>query len=162
MGAGKTTVGKQLAKTLHKPFYDSDKAIEKQTGVDIATIFAYEGEAGFREREQTIIKKLTQVNGCIVATGGGTVISAVNRAAIKKNGLVVYLECSLDILLKRSNQRTQRPLLNTQNPKQTIKELFFARRDFYLSCADFKIETSNMDITAIVKNILRAYAKYKK
>ncbi len=112
MGAGKTTIGRQLAKALHLPFYDSDKAIEEQTGVDISTIFEYEGEEGFRIREKKMIQELTQINGIVLATGGGAILNRENRDALSENGFVVYLQCSIDKILQRTKRDTQRPLLS--------------------------------------------------
>lgn len=157
MGAGKTTIGRQLAKILQLPFYDSDKAIEEQTGVDILSIFEYEGEQKFRLRELNIIKKLTQIKGCVLATGGGVILNADNRQALTSNGFVVYLQCSIDKLLQRTKKDVRRPLLHTANPKQQIETLLAEREDFYLSCADFKIKTSAMQSKAVVQTILNNY-----
>ena len=93
MGAGKTTIGRQLAKALHLPFYDSDKAIEEQTGVDIPTIFEYEGEEGFRAREQNMIEELTQINGIVLATGGGAILREANRKALTE--MVLWCICNV-------------------------------------------------------------------
>jgi shikimate kinase len=158
MGAGKTTIGRQLAKALQLPFYDSDKAIEEQTGVDISTIFEYEGEKGFRDREQNMIEELTAIDGIVLATGGGAILSEENRNALKENGFVVYLQCSVDKILQRTKRDNQRPLLNTDNPRERIETLFAEREGYYLSCADFKIETSSMQSKTVVQNILDAYA----
>ncbi|MFW5442887.1 MAG: shikimate kinase AroK [Methylococcaceae bacterium] len=157
MGAGKTTIGRQLAKAIHAPFYDSDKAIEEQTGVDIPTIFEYEGEEGFRTREQAMIKELTQINGIVMATGGGAILSEANRQALKENGFVVYLQCSIDKILQRTKRDNQRPLLNTENPRESIEALFAERESIYLSCADFKIETSTLQSKTVVQTILNEY-----
>ena len=157
MGAGKTTIGRQLAKALQLPFYDSDKAIEEQTGVDIPTIFEYEGEEGFRAREQNMIAELTQINGIVLATGGGAILRPANRKALTENGFVVYLQCSVDKILQRTKRDTQRPLLNTENPRARIEKLFSEREPDYLSCADFKIETSSMQSKAVVQSILNEY-----
>lgn len=157
MGAGKTTIGRQLAKALQLPFYDSDKAIEEQTGVDIPTIFEYEGEKGFRVREQNMIEELTQINGIVLATGGGAILREANRQLLKDNGFVVYLQCSVDKILQRTKRDKQRPLLNTEDPKKRIETLFSEREGFYLSCADFKIETSSMQSKAVVQTILDEY-----
>jgi len=160
MGAGKTTIGRQLAKALQLPFYDSDKAIEEQTGVDIPTIFEYEGEEGFRVREQNMIEELTQIDGIVLATGGGAILREENRQVLKKNGYVVYLQCSVDKILQRTKRDTQRPLLDTTNPRDRIEKLFSEREALYLSCADFKIETSSMQSKAVVQNILDEYNDY--
>ena len=157
MGAGKTTIGRQLAKALQLPFYDSDKAIEEQTGVDIPTIFEYEGEEGFRAREQNMIAELTQIDGIVLATGGGAILREANRKALTENGFVVYLQCSVDKILQRTKRDTQRPLLNTVNPRERIEKLFSEREPVYLSCADFKIETSSMQSKTVVQNILNEY-----
>jgi len=157
MGAGKTTIGRQLAKALQVPFYDSDKAIEEQTGVDIPTIFEYEGENGFRSREQNMLEELTQIDGIVLATGGGAILRAENRKVLSENGFVVYLQCSIDKILQRTKRDNQRPLLNTDEPRERIETLFAEREEFYLSCADFKIETSAMQSKAVVQNILDAY-----
>jgi shikimate kinase len=157
MGAGKTTIGRQLANALQVPFYDSDKAIEEQTGVDIPTIFEYEGEDGFRLREQKMIQELVEIKGIVLATGGGAILKEENRDALKKNGFVVYLQCSVDKILQRTRRDSQRPLLNTDDPRKRIEKIFAEREDFYLSCADFKIETSSMQSRTVVHQILQEY-----
>ena len=157
MGAGKTTIGRQLAGSLQFPFYDSDKAIEENTGVDIPTIFEYEGEKGFRKREQSMIAQLTEIEGIVLATGGGTVLREKNIQLLKANGFVVYLECSVDNILQRTRRDTQRPLLQTDNPKERIEGLFKQREPLYLECADFKIDTGEMPTKTVVKEILDAY-----
>lgn len=159
MGAGKTTVGKQLAKALKLPFYDSDKAIEANTGVDIPTIFEFEGEEGFRDREQKMIQRLTELQGIVLATGGGAVVREDNRKALKKTGFVVYLQCSIDRILERTRRDTQRPLLKTENPKVKLQQLFEQRESLYLECADFKIDTGILKSKTVVSLILEAYNK---
>ncbi len=157
MGAGKTTIGRQLAAALQIPFYDSDKAIEENTGVDIATIFEYEGEKGFRNREQTMIARLTEIDGIVLATGGGAILREKNRDLLIANGFVVYLECSVDHILSRTRRDTKRPLLQTDNPRERIETLFSQRNAKYLECADFKIDTGINQTKAVVKSILEAY-----
>lgn len=157
MGAGKTTIGRQLATSLRLPFYDSDKAIEEQTGVDIPTIFEYEGEEGFRTREQNMIQELTQMDGIVLATGGGAILSEKNRNVLTENGFVVYLQCSVDKILQRTKRDSQRPLLNTSDPRERIETLFAERDEYYLTCADYTIETSVMQSKAVVQSILNEY-----
>ena len=157
MGAGKTTIGKQLAKALAVPFYDSDKAIEESTGVDIPTIFEFEGEEGFRERERKMIQKLTQIHGIVLATGGGVILREENRQLLKENGFIVYLQCSVDRILERTRRDTQRPLLKTDNPKERLQTLFEQRQSLYLSCADFKIDTGVFKTKTVVNRILDEY-----
>lgn len=158
MGVGKTTIGKQLAKALQRPFYDSDKVIEELTGVDIPTIFSYEGEPGFRAREQEVIQELCEQSGIVMATGGGSIIQAENRAALKNSGFVVYLHCSIDKILYRTRHDTQRPLLQTENPRQRLQMLLEQREPLYQDCADFKIDSGSLSGKTVVKTILQHYA----
>ena len=128
MGAGKTTIGRALARSLSMPFYDSDKAIEDHTGVTIPTIFEYEGEEGFRVREQSAIEQLTRLDGIVLATGGGAIIKEQNRVALRQHGFVVYLQCSVDKILQRTRRDTKRPLLITENPRERLEALYKQRR----------------------------------
>ncbi len=157
MGVGKTTIGKQLAKALQRPFYDSDKVIEDSMGVDIPTIFSYEGEDGFRDREQAVIHQLTRSSGIVMATGGGSIIRSENREALKSSGFVVYLQCSIDKILYRTRHDTQRPLLRTDNPRLRLQTLLTQREPFYLECADFKIDSGALPGKTVVKTILQQY-----
>ncbi len=161
MGVGKTTIGKQLARAVSYPFYDSDKIIEQITGVDIPTIFAYEGESGFRDREQEVIEQLTAQQGIVMATGGGAVIREQNRKLLAEHGFVVYLQCSISKILQRTKHDTQRPLLKTDNPRQKLEQLLAEREPLYRSCADFTIDTGIMTSKAVVKAILSQYQKTK-
>lgn len=155
MGAGKTTVGRQLARTLAIDFYDSDREIESRTGVDIPLIFEYEGEAGFRKREQSMIEELTQSKEIVLATGGGTVLSTKNRENLKNRGFVVYLKCSIDCLLQRTHNDRHRPLLDTDNPREILNELMLIREPLYLDCADYIIDTGKWPTRHVVKDILK-------
>lgn len=157
MGAGKTTIGRQLAKVLKRPFYDSDKVIEQKTGVDISTIFEFEDEQGFRKREQKVIQELTQINEIVLATGGGAIVTEENREYLKHKGFVVYLQCSVKRLLERTRKDTQRPLLQTENPRQRIEQLLDQRQTYYFACADLTIHTENLASKAVVKRILEKY-----
>jgi shikimate kinase len=154
MGAGKTTIGRLLAKSLGLPFYDSDKAIEESTGVDIPTIFEFEGEEGFRDREQKMIHQLTKMDGIVLATGGGAILREENRRLLKENGFVVYLKCSVDRIMERTRRDTQRPLLKTDNPRAKIETLFTQREPIYLACADFQVDTGSMPSKIVVNHIL--------
>lgn len=157
MGAGKTTIGRLLAKALGVPFYDSDKAIEDATGVDIATIFEFEGEDGFRLRENKMIKELSELEGIVLATGGGVILNEQNRQYLQENGFVVYLQCSVDRLIERTSRSSQRPLLNTDKPREKIESLLNEREALYLSCADFIIDSGKIQSKAAVKEILKEY-----
>ncbi|MDD5319116.1 MAG: shikimate kinase AroK [Methylococcales bacterium] len=162
MGAGKTTIGRQLAKSLSVPFYDSDKAIEESTGVDIPTIFEFEGEEGFRDREQKMIQQLTQLEGIVLATGGGTILREENRRLLKETGFVVYLQCSVERIQERTRRDTQRPLLKTDNPRERIESLFKQRQPLYLSCADLIVDTGVMQSKAVVNQILEKYRLFNR
>ena len=157
MGAGKTTIVRQLAKSLALPFYESDKAIEESTGVDIPTIFEFEGEEGFRDREQKMLQQLTQLDGIVMATGGGAILREENRRLLKDNGFIVYLQCSVERILERTRRDTQRPLLKTENPKERIETLFAEREHLYVTCADFIIDTGILQSKAVVSHILEEY-----
>lgn len=161
MGVGKTTIGKQLAKALAMPFYDSDKAIKDSTGVDIPTIFEFEGEEGFRIREAKMIEKLTRLQGIVMATGGGAILREENRNHLKENGFIVYLHCSIDRVLERTRRDTQRPLLKTENPRKRLQQLLEERQPLYLSCADIKIDTGVLRTKTVIKQILEAYSARK-
>jgi shikimate kinase len=157
MGAGKTTIGRQLARALQLPFYDSDKAIEESTGVDIPTIFEFEGEEGFRNREQKMIQQLTALSGIVLATGGGAVLRTENRQCLQENGFVVYLYCSVDKILERTKRDTQRPLLKSDDPRARVEQLYAERESLYKSCANFEVNTGDLQSKSVVKAILRAY-----
>ncbi|MDP7536952.1 MAG: shikimate kinase AroK [Methylococcales bacterium] len=157
MGVGKTTIGRQLAKRLGAPFYDSDKVIEEHTGVDIATIFEFEGESGFRRREKKIIEELVGLERVILATGGGVVLDEQNRALLVKNGFVVYLSCAVNKLLERTHKDTKRPLLQTENPRQKIEVLLQERDPLYATCSDLKVNTGNMSGKMVVNLILAEF-----
>jgi shikimate kinase len=157
MGAGKTTIGRLLAKSLAVPFYDSDKAIEENTGVDIPTIFEFEGEEGFRDREQKMIRQLTKIDGIVMATGGGAILREENRRLLNENGFVVYLKCSVDRILERTRRDTQRPLLQTDNPRGKIETLFEQREPLYLSCADYQIDTGTLPSKIVANHILNEF-----
>ncbi|WP_198245681.1 shikimate kinase AroK [methane-oxidizing endosymbiont of Gigantopelta aegis] len=161
MGAGKTTMGKKLAQALQWPFYDSDRVIEETTGVSIPMIFEYEGEEGFRDREQEIISYLTGLDQIVMATGGGAILRPENRQKLQQNGFVVYLECSIERILQRTRRDTQRPLLQTENPRQRLEQLLQEREPLYRECADFSVDTGIMQSKAALKAILTEFKKYR-
>lgn len=153
MGAGKTTIGKQLAKSLGWAFIDSDHEIEKRTGVRIPVIFDIEGEAGFRRREKEMIDELTQVSDLVLATGGGAVLDEENRARLKQRGTVVYLRATAEHLYNRTRRDRNRPLLQTENPKQKITELLAHRDPLYQEVADIIVDTGADNIKSVVKRL---------
>lgn len=156
MGAGKTSVGKLLAKTLSYQFYDSDQVIEEQTGANIPWIFDIEGEAGFRARESKIIDQLTSMEGIILATGGGVVLNKINRVNLSSRGFVVYLSVSVDEQVQRTLRSRNRPLILNQDSREIFTRLKKEREDLYLEIADYIVDTNHGSIKAIVDSILRA------
>lgn len=154
MGAGKTTIGRRLAKLLGRSFLDSDHEIEACTGVEIAYIFEKEGEQGFREREREVIDQLTQRAGIVLATGGGAVVNADNRQNLKARGYVVYLKTTVNQQLERTKNSTHRPLLQTENPRQKLTELLEIRDPFYQEVADLVIDTSGKNSNALCREIV--------
>lgn len=154
MGAGKSTIGRLLAKELHLPFKDSDKEIEVRTGADIPWIFDVEGEQGFREREQAVIADLCREDGLVLATGGGAVLRQENREALHAGGWVVYLHASVEQQLERTARDRNRPLLRTANPGQVLRELLAIRDPLYREIADVIIETDQRPPRMVVQEIL--------
>jgi shikimate kinase len=153
MGAGKSTIGRQLARRLNLTFYDSDKVIEDRTGVPIATIFEIEGEAGFREREEQVIAELTALPNILLATGGGSVLRDINREHIKAGGTVIYLRAAADQLFQRIKHDSSRPLMQTPNPIQTLRDLLKAREPLYMEVADLIIPTGKQKVNVILREI---------
>jgi len=140
MGAGKTTVGRLLAKELGLRFFDSDHEIESAANASISWIFDVEGESGFRRREARKIAALTEMRGILLATGGGAVLDAENRRLLRERGVVVYLYVPLEAQLSRTLKDKNRPLLRTPNREQRIRELFAARHPIYSELADITVE----------------------
>jgi len=159
MGAGKTTIGRMLAKNLGVPFCDSDKEIEQRTGVSIPMIFEYEGEAGFRKREAEVLGVLTQSSPIVLATGGGAVLLPENRTLLRQRGFVVYLQCSVDKQLERTHKDSNRPLLKTENPRARLEELFRFRAPLYRELAHFTVDTGIYSSRNAVRQILRAFQR---
>ena len=155
MGAGKTTIGRQLSKELKKPFYDSDRVIEEQTGADIPLIFDLEGEEGFRKREQAVIDELTSMDNIVLATGGGAVLRKENRQHLIERGTTFYLFSSLENLLERTRKDKNRPLLHGEEPPEVILKRLMEERDpLYRQTADFVIDTGNTSIRGVIKAIM--------
>lgn len=156
MGAGKTTIGKQLAKQLGKTFYDADHEIEKRTGVKIPVIFDLEGEQGFRKRESAVIQELTQLDNIVLATGGGAVIAQENRDCLKKNGQVIYLRANANDLWHRMRHDKQRPLLQNVDIRAKLEQLYSERHPLYMDIATIIVDTGNQPAAAVIKQIEQA------
>ena len=154
MGAGKSTIGRLLAKALNLPFYDSDREIEVRTGASIPLIFELEGEAGFRDREQQVLADLCQEQGMVLATGGGAILRAENREQFSQQGFVIYLSTSVAHQIARTSRDRNRPLLQTDNPAQVLTELLKIRHPLYQAVADLVIETDERPPKYVVQEII--------
>jgi len=154
MGAGKSTIGRSLARKLHMHFYDSDQEIERHTGAAVALIFEIEGEQGFRKREAEMIAELTHQSNIVLATGGGAVLDAKTREILGKRGFVVYLRTGLEHLLRRTAKDTKRPLLKNADPGEKLRELMFARGPLYEALADLIVDTGQRSVPAIINEIV--------
>lgn len=159
MGAGKSTIGRLLAKELRLPFKDSDKEIEQRTGANIPWIFDKEGEPGFRDREQAVIEELCLADGLVLATGGGAVMRSENRKALHDGGRVVYLHASVEQQVSRTARDRNRPLLRTANPAQVLSDLLSLRDPLYREIADVIIETDERPPRMVVLEILARLAE---
>jgi shikimate kinase len=162
MGSGKSTIGRQLARILRKRFYDSDREIEKRTGVTISWIFEREGEEGFRDREQRIIEELSAKQNIVLATGGGSILREENRELLKQNGKVIYLSSTVDQLYKRTANDKKRPLLQTGDRRQQVENLFKMRDPLYREVADIVIQTGSRSVQNTVNTVIRKLKQAQK
>jgi len=153
MAAGKSTIGRALAKSLGWRFYDSDQEVIHQTGVEISLIFDIEGEAGFRKRETEMIEKLMSIQPIVLATGGGAVLAEPNRKLLTQNSVVVYLQCSVERQLERTRHDTRRPLLQTENPRLKLEQLMQERGPIYESLSDVQVSTEHHSTKSVLKEI---------
>lgn len=155
MGAGKSTIGRQLARSLGLVFHDSDREIETRTGADIPLIFDLEGEAGFRARERAVIEELTRFEGVVLATGGGAILDAHNREDLKGGGCVIYLETSVAQQLKRTARDRHRPLLDTDDRRGRLEALMAVRDPLYREVSDLVVQTDGRGVRAVAAEILQ-------
>ncbi len=154
MGAGKSAVGRQLARSLHLEFRDSDDVVESRTGVDISFIFEKEGEEGFRKRESAAIDDMTGLDGVVLATGGGAVLDPQNRNRLAGRGFVIYLYTSVDQQLARTNKGRHRPLLENGDRRETLAALLEHRDPLYREIADLVVDTDGRKVHSVVKEII--------
>ena len=153
MGAGKTTIGRLLSDRMELNFVDADKYIEEVTGANIPWIFDVEGEAGFRERETRAIDELSQGEGVLLATGGGAVTREINRQLLSERGVVVYLYATVDQQVDRTARDRNRPLLQNDNPRQVLEDLFVVRDPLYREVADIIVTTDNRPPNIVARDI---------
>jgi shikimate kinase len=154
MGAGKTTVGKLLARRLKRRFIDADHEIERRCGVRIPVIFDIEGEAGFRSREAQVIAELSALDGIVLATGGGAVLAPENRRLLASRGTVVYLRAMPADLYQRLRHDKNRPLLATADPLARLQELYKQRDPLYLEVADLVVETGRQNVQMLARELV--------
>lgn len=155
MGAGKSTIGRELADKLHLEFFDSDQEIERRTGADIAWVFDLEGEDGFRKREESVIEDLSEKQGIVLATGGGSVISKQVRNRLSARGIVVYLETTIDKQVARTQRDRRRPLLQTdEEPRAVLENLAVERNPLYEEIADVIVQTDDQSAKVVASKIV--------
>lgn len=159
MGAGKTTIGRVLAREHRLDFVDSDHEIVARCGVSIPTIFEIEGEAGFRRRESAVIDELTQRHGIVLATGGGAVLDPENRRRLKTRGTVVYLHAQPQELWLRTRHDRNRPLLQTADPLRKLQELYAVRHPLYVETAHIVLDTGRQSVASLVARLERLLAE---
>jgi shikimate kinase len=154
MGAGKTTVGRLLARRLKRSFFDSDVEIERRCGVRIPVIFDIEGEAGFRAREAQVIAELCALDSAVIATGGGAVLAEENRRRIAARGIVIYLHARPAHLWQRLRHDRNRPLLAVPEPQKKLEDLYAQRDPLYREVADLVVDTGKQSVQTLAKDLL--------
>lgn len=159
MGAGKTTVGRQLAKRLGREFFDSDHEIVARTGVAIPTIFEIEGEDGFRRREAQTIAELSRMSNIVMATGGGAVLNAETRKCLHDSGWVIYLNVPPRLLYERTRHDKNRPLLRVEDPLSRLEELHATRDPLYKEVAHLTVDGAHLVASGIVQYLLREFSR---
>ena len=154
MGAGKTTVGRLLARRLKLRFIDADQELERRCGVKVPLIFDIEGEAGFRAREAQLLAELTALDGVVLGTGGGAVLAEENRRRLAARGTVVYLRATPEDLYERVKHDRNRPLLATPDPLARLRELHAQRDPLYRSIADLVVDTGRQTVLALARELI--------
>ena len=161
MGAGKSTIGRLLSQELKFEFYDSDKVIEERCGADIPWIFDMEGEVGFRRREHEVIEELSALNGIVLATGGGVVVTPENRRLLHDRGCVVYLWTPVEVQLARTRNDRNRPLLQTADPQAKLEALFAERDPLYREVAHHVVSTASGNLKKVADDVLACLGSHR-
>lgn len=154
MGAGKSTIGRMLARELGYRFIDSDRLIEERCGANIPWIFDVEGEDGFRARESNILEELSREQGAVIATGGGAVMREENHAHLSRGALIIYLKTSVDQQFDRTRRDRNRPLLQHENPRAILEDLFARRDPLYSELADIVMMTDRKSPRLVVRQLI--------
>ena len=162
MGAGKSTMGRILARHTGKQFIDSDVELQNRTGVSIPHIFDVEGESGFRQRESDVIESLLCEDNIVLATGGGAILSEHNRHLMQRNGIVVYLQANVNELWQRTRHDKNRPLLQTENPHGRLTELCCLRDPLYLEVADLVMQTGRQNVHGLMLQLVDKLEEFKR
>jgi len=161
MGAGKTTLGKALARRTGQEFVDTDRLLVERTGVPVTTIFEFEGEEGFRKRESALLREVATRSGCVVATGGGAVLCAENRHAMRAAGTVIYLRARLESLWERLRHDATRPLLATPDPRGTLAAILEQRDPLYREAAHLVVDTGAQSASTLVSRVMTALRRHE-
>ena len=156
MGAGKSSVGRTLARLTGRPRFDTDEMVAGRFGLTIAEIFERHGEDAFREGETGALSDLTEKSSAIIVTGGGIVLRAENVALLKSLGTIVHLSADEETLFHRISRRATRPLLQTPDPRRTLAQLLSARLPLYRDCADIEVDTSGLSHEEVAKKVLES------
>jgi len=157
MGAGKTAVGRQVARLLAYPFFDGDQEVEQRTGADVPLIFEREGEAGFRRREREAMAELVRRERIVLATGGGAVLDEDTRRDLAAHGWVVYLEASVAQQAERAGRTRHRPLLQGTDPQARLEQLLREREPLYRQIADLAVSTNHRRVLSVAEHIVQQY-----
>ena len=160
MGCGKSSVGRRLAGLTGHRFLDSDELVAHSEGRSIADIFANDGEAAFRDAESKVLADLAGVAGLILATGGGAILRETNRTALRKIGIVAWLDAAPDVLFERATRSNRRPLLQTEDPRKTFDDLLAARRETYELASDFRFDSTRFGHDDVAQRLLELALKH--
>ncbi|PKM81277.1 MAG: shikimate kinase [Firmicutes bacterium HGW-Firmicutes-14] len=160
MGTGKTTVGKKLSGKLGMKLVDTDREIERVTGMTVNQIFKKHGEIRFRSEEKAAVKRIAKEDNQVISTGGGVVLDPENTTMLKENGIIICLTASPEVIYERVRRKKNRPLLQTEDPLGTINRLLNERAPFY-RCADAVVDTSNRELDEVVGEVIRLFMEHK-